>query len=235
MNIFIFVRAITYATVFIGLLFIYLPGRLLAWSGIIRPAVIETPQVAGMIVGGLGAALALWCIITFAFIGPGTPAPFDPPRRLVIRGPYRFVRNPMYIGAGLGLSGAAIFYGSISMAIYAGLFLLATHLFVVFYEETTLQRTFGSDYEAYCRRVSRWWPVSISKQFPQLGAGRALSRSGMTWQKLDDRCYRGQPAAFEICCMDELTNAIDEPENQRESTYALLMRSEEKVATYSRW
>jgi protein-S-isoprenylcysteine O-methyltransferase Ste14 len=162
-NIFVVVRAITYAALFIGLLFIYLPGRLLAWSGVVRPAVIEAPQMAGMIVGGVGAALALWCLITFAFSGRGTPAPFDPPRRLVIRGPYRFVRNPMYIGAALGLAGAAIFYGSIPMAIYAGLFLLVAHLFVIFYEEPTLRRTFGAEYEAYCRCVKRWWPKTRNK------------------------------------------------------------------------
>ena len=71
-----------------------------------------------MIIGGIGAAIALWCIFAFAAIGKGTPAPFDPPRRLVIEGPYRFVRNPMYIGATLGLAGAAIFYGSLSLSIY---------------------------------------------------------------------------------------------------------------------
>jgi protein-S-isoprenylcysteine O-methyltransferase Ste14 len=65
----------------------------------------------------------------------------------------------MYIGAILALLGAALFCGSLSIFIYAGVFFLATHLFVVFYEEPTLRRTFGSDYEAYCSRVSRWGSV----------------------------------------------------------------------------
>ena len=151
-------RAVTYATLFIGLVLIYVPARLLSWSGIVRPAAIEVQQVAGMVIGAAGAAIALWCIFTFASIGRGTPAPFDPPRRLVIQGPYRFVRNPMYIGAGLALAGAALFYESWPLLGYAGLFFLATHVFVVWYEEPTLQRTFGPDYEAYCRRVRRWWP-----------------------------------------------------------------------------
>jgi protein-S-isoprenylcysteine O-methyltransferase Ste14 len=155
---FVLVRAITYATLFIGLVLVYLPGRLLAGSGIVRPAVIEVPQIAGMIIGAIGAAVALWCVLTFVFIGKGTPAPFDPPRRLVIRGPYRFVRNPMYIGAGLALLGTALFYQSWPLLIYAGVFFVATHLFVVLYEEPTLRRTFGNEYEAYCRRVKRWLP-----------------------------------------------------------------------------
>ena len=78
----------------------------------------------------------------------------------MIRGPYRFVRNPMYIGAVLVLAGLAIFYQSISVAIYAGLFLLAAHIFVVAYEEPTLRRTFGQEYDAYCVRVRRWWPAA---------------------------------------------------------------------------
>src|SRR5437588_2545258 len=143
---FVLVRAITYATLFIGLVLVYVPGRLLAGSGVVRPAFIGVPQIAGMIIGAVGAAVALWCVFTFAFIGKGTPAPFDPPRLLVIRGPYRFVRNPMYIGATFALPGVALFYELVSILIYAAVFFLATHLFVVFYEEPTLRRTFGSDY-----------------------------------------------------------------------------------------
>jgi protein-S-isoprenylcysteine O-methyltransferase Ste14 len=116
-----------------------------------------------MIIIAAGAAIAVWCIFTFAFVGHGTPAPLDPPRQLVIRGPYRFVRNPMYIGAGMTLAGAALFYGPLSILIYAGVFFVATNLFVVLYEERTLRRTFGSDYEAYCRRVRRWLPRQNTK------------------------------------------------------------------------
>jgi protein-S-isoprenylcysteine O-methyltransferase Ste14 len=105
-----------------------------------------------------GAALALSCILTFARLGKGTPAPFDPPRHLVVGGPYRFLRNPMYVGAAVALTGAALFYESIALALYAGAFLLVTHAFVVWYEEPTLRATFGGEYEGYCRRVRRWWP-----------------------------------------------------------------------------
>ena len=88
-----------------------------------------------------GAALALACIVTFVFVGKGTPAPFNPPRRLVNRGPYGVVRNPMYIGTALALAGAALFYRSMSLFGYAALFLLITHLFVLVYEEPPLRQT----------------------------------------------------------------------------------------------
>jgi protein-S-isoprenylcysteine O-methyltransferase Ste14 len=155
---FIFLRAITYATLFIGVLLIYLPARLLSWSGIARPAAMAGPQFAGSVAAGLGAVLALWCIFTFARVGRGTPAPFDPPRRLVIQGPYRFVRNPMYMGAGLALAGASLFYESEFLLAYAAAFLFAAHLFVGWYEEPALRRGFGAEYEAYCHRVRRWRP-----------------------------------------------------------------------------
>jgi protein-S-isoprenylcysteine O-methyltransferase Ste14 len=161
---FVLARTLTYSALFIGLLLVYLPARLLSWSGIVRPPAIEAPQITGMVIGAAGAAVALWCIFTFAFIGRGTPAPFDPPRRLVIGGPYRFVRNPMYFGAGLALAGAALFYESLPLLGYVGFFLLITHLFVVWYEEPTLRRTFGQEYEAYCRQVRRWWPKIMNRQ-----------------------------------------------------------------------
>jgi protein-S-isoprenylcysteine O-methyltransferase Ste14 len=155
---FVIFRAITYSTLFIGFLLIYLPSRVLASAGIVRPQQIAAPQIAGMLLGAIGAALALSCIFTFATIGKGTPAPFDPPRKLVIRGPYRYVRNPMYIGAALALAGAALFYKSAPLLTYAAGFLVVCHLFVITYEEPTLRRTFGADYQAYCNRVRRWWP-----------------------------------------------------------------------------
>jgi protein-S-isoprenylcysteine O-methyltransferase Ste14 len=153
---FVAFRAITYSTLFVAFLLIYLPTRVLAWSGISRPLLIEWPQIIGMTIGTAGALIAAWCIFIFVWSGSGTPAPFDPPRRLVIRGPYRFVRNPMYIGATLALAGAALSYESVSLFTYGCVFLLACHLFVVSYEEPKLQRTFGSEYEVYSHCVRRW-------------------------------------------------------------------------------
>lgn len=153
------VRAITYATLFIGLVLVYLPARVLTVAGVTRPARFGALQTAGAVVGAAGAALAISCILTFALIGRGTPAPFDPPRRLVVRGPYRYVRNPMYLGASFALAGAALFYETAVLWAYMGGFLLLMHLFVVWYEEPTLRRTFGEDYEQYSRKVRRWLPT----------------------------------------------------------------------------
>jgi protein-S-isoprenylcysteine O-methyltransferase Ste14 len=84
--------------------------------------------------------------------------PFDPPRRLVVAGPYGLVRNPMYIGAALALAGAGLFYESWALLGYCAAFVLVMHLFVVAYEEPTLRATFGVPYLGYCERVRRWWP-----------------------------------------------------------------------------
>ena len=155
---FLVVRILTYATLFVGFLLVYLPARLLSWTGISCPAAMTWPQITGILIASMGVLVALGCVCAFAWIGKGTPAPFDPPRRLVVRGPYRFVRNPMYLGAGMALAGAALFYESVPLLTYGALFLVAAHLFVVFYEEPALRRTFGPDYEEYCRHARRWQP-----------------------------------------------------------------------------
>jgi protein-S-isoprenylcysteine O-methyltransferase Ste14 len=152
------VRAITYASLFIAFFLFFVPTQLLEWAGVSRPAQVDWVDLLGigMVVFGLG--LAIWCVLTFAVIGRGTPAPFDPPRRLVVRGPYRFVRNPMYTGAVGALAGAALFFGTWWLAAFAVGFFLVSHVFVVTYEEPALDRVFGSEYQSYCAAVGRWLP-----------------------------------------------------------------------------
>jgi protein-S-isoprenylcysteine O-methyltransferase Ste14 len=155
----ILVRAATYAALFVGVVLVYLPMQVLGRAGITRPAELGWVQLAGAVLTTVGAALALWCVATFAVIGRGTPAPFDPPRRLVSRGPYGHVRNPMYLGATIALCGAALFYESSALLGYGAAFALLMHGFVVLYEEPALTAAFGDDYRAYCGRVRRWWPT----------------------------------------------------------------------------
>ena len=160
---FVLARAVVYAAFFIGFLLVFLPARIIAWSGLTSPPQIGALQILGAALTAAGALLAVSCILTFVFVGRGTPAPFDPPRELVARGPYRFVRNPMYLGAGAALLGAAMYYQSPALAGYAIAFLIVMHLFVRRYEEPTLRRTFGDQYADYCRRVGRWWPRRASR------------------------------------------------------------------------
>jgi protein-S-isoprenylcysteine O-methyltransferase Ste14 len=108
----------------------------------------------------LGFAVALRCVWDFGWTGRGTPAPMVPPRRLVVVGFYRYVRNPMYVGFAAGWIGLWIVFGHPdprAMAV-AAVVALCVHRFVLLYEEPTLRRKFGSDYELYCRNVRRWWP-----------------------------------------------------------------------------
>jgi protein-S-isoprenylcysteine O-methyltransferase Ste14 len=95
-------------------------------------------------------------MLTLVFVGQGTPAPFDPPRQLVVSGPYRYSRNPMYIGAGIMVFGAALFYQSLALFSYGIALSLMAYLFVVGYEEPTLRNTFRHGYPDYCREVRRW-------------------------------------------------------------------------------
>jgi protein-S-isoprenylcysteine O-methyltransferase Ste14 len=103
-----------------------------------------------------GAGIYLWCAWDFAVKGRGTPAPIDAPRLLVVQGLYRFTRNPMYVGVATMIAAQAGYYRSRSVAVYLLFVVLAFHTFVRLYEEPTLRRLFGEQYETYCQTVPRW-------------------------------------------------------------------------------
>jgi protein-S-isoprenylcysteine O-methyltransferase Ste14 len=148
----------------------YASGFILLWGWFValatrvdRAAGRALPVVPGLLAVGItlvvaGAFLALTCAVLFVARGDGTPAPFDAPKRFVAVGPYRFVRNPMYVGAitllvGLGLVGRA---PSVFGVAFAAFFF--SNLFVVFVEEPGLARRFGENYLAYKSRTNRWLP-----------------------------------------------------------------------------
>jgi protein-S-isoprenylcysteine O-methyltransferase Ste14 len=106
-----------------------------------------------------GAVLAISCVVNFVTRGRGTPAPFDAPVKFVAAGPYKWVRNPMYIGGWLAMAGFGLVLRSPAVLVFSAVFGLCSHLFVLFYEEPTLRHRFGSEYEEYCRRVHRWLPA----------------------------------------------------------------------------
>lgn len=106
----------------------------------------------------IGAAIYFRCAWEFAARGLGTPAPIAPTKFLVTTALHRYVRNPMYLGVALAILGQAALFRSLHVAEYAALMLLTAHIFVVFYEEPTLQRQFGESYEEYRKKVPRWIP-----------------------------------------------------------------------------
>jgi protein-S-isoprenylcysteine O-methyltransferase Ste14 len=115
-------------------------------------------RAIGVILMAAGIAVVLESFTRFALQGIGTPAPVFPTRHLVIDGSYRFVRNPMYVAVTSLILGQALFLGDIRLLEYLTLPWLAAHLFVLTYEEPTLRRTFGAEYNTYCAHVPRWIP-----------------------------------------------------------------------------
>jgi protein-S-isoprenylcysteine O-methyltransferase Ste14 len=105
-----------------------------------------------------GATIYAWTVINFARIGRGTPAPIAPPRRLVVQGPHRYVRNPMYLAVLSVVAGWAILFRSPAIVAYGAALGLGFHLFVRFVEEPALRRQFGDEYLRYCTEVRRWLP-----------------------------------------------------------------------------
>jgi protein-S-isoprenylcysteine O-methyltransferase Ste14 len=111
---------------------------------------------AALILAGL--PLLLESFARFAVQGRGTPAPIAPPERLVVQGPYRFVRNPIYVAVVSVILGQALLFGDRRLLGYGALVWLSFHVFVLLYEEPTLRQSFGADYDAFCAGVPRWIP-----------------------------------------------------------------------------
>ena len=109
-----------------------------------------------LLIAGLIALLSAF--VRFVVEGLGTPAPVAAPERLVVGGVYRYVRNPMYVTVLVAIVGQALLLGRLVLLLYDAGTWLVVAAFVRFYEEPTLTRRFGADYEAYRRAVPAWWP-----------------------------------------------------------------------------
>jgi protein-S-isoprenylcysteine O-methyltransferase Ste14 len=131
------------------------PWLLTRWHGDDTPFLL---RLLGAVLLGLGALLVLEAFARFAFEGRGTPMPWAPPTRFVVRGSYRFVRNPMYVGVVALILGQALLLGREILLAWAAVAALVFHLFLVLHEEPGLRRRFGAEYEEYARRVGRWLP-----------------------------------------------------------------------------
>jgi protein-S-isoprenylcysteine O-methyltransferase Ste14 len=146
------------APVFVGVLIVYVPWTLTGWR-------FRAPVAGWEPTRWIGAALIVLAVpvlgdflLRFVLEGHGTPVPVAPPPRLVVRGPYRFVRNPAYVAVTAAIAGQGLLLGSRDVLVYAAGMALAFHLLVVGHEEPSLRGKFGAAYAAYCRDVPRWIP-----------------------------------------------------------------------------
>jgi protein-S-isoprenylcysteine O-methyltransferase Ste14 len=150
----LFLKNLLFTVLVPGTVAVYLPLRI----SLGRPSATGAAALLAEIVFAAGAAIYLWCLWDFATFGRGTPAPIDAPRKLVVRGLYRYVRNPMYVGVLTMILGWLLCFPARDLATYGLVVAAGFHLFVVLYEEPTLRRRFGPEYDEYRARVGRWLP-----------------------------------------------------------------------------
>jgi protein-S-isoprenylcysteine O-methyltransferase Ste14 len=152
------IRAIIYAGGFIAV-FWWIALDVLVFDQDIGGSLPQWTEIPGVVLMILGGGVALVCLGVFVLRGRGTAAPFDPPTQFVAVGPYRFVRNPMYIGGLAMLFGFGLYLHSPSVLVFAVVVSFVLQIFVVYYEERDLERRFGSSYLEYKNSVNRWLPT----------------------------------------------------------------------------
>jgi protein-S-isoprenylcysteine O-methyltransferase Ste14 len=153
----VLIRGAVMAALFVTL-WVWLASLVRRFDPLIGGAPPAWLRPLGWILLPAGAMTGLTCVILFLTTGRGTPAPFDPPKVFVATGPYRYVRNPMYVGAILALIGGGLALRSVSILALAGAFWALSHLMVVLNEEPALERRFGASFVRYKGQVRRWLP-----------------------------------------------------------------------------
>ncbi len=153
----IFIKTLAHTLLIPGSVLVFVPYLLVRERD---PTLLELDawQLAGAVWIIVGIVIGSWCTFDFMIRGRGTPNPLDPPKLLVQLGFYRYVRNPGYVSVAFILLGEALFFRSVSVAIYAAVLLVGIHLLVVLYEEPILRQRYHESYDEYCRRVPRWIP-----------------------------------------------------------------------------
>lgn len=138
--------------------FVVIPYVILSSAGLGYRFDVGAVRYIGLVPIALGIGIYLWCSHNFVFLGRGTPLHFTPIENLVVTGLYRYVRNPMYIGALLIVAGEALLFQSFGLIIYALASFGVLHLFILHFEEPHLAQKFGDMYIRYCKQVGRWIP-----------------------------------------------------------------------------
>jgi protein-S-isoprenylcysteine O-methyltransferase Ste14 len=149
-----------------GTVAVYVPLWIVAARAAAPPSGWTATRIAAVLALAVGIVIYVWCVWHFALTGRGTPAPIDAPKRLVVQGLYRYVRNPMYIGVLLVIVGWAVFFWSGQILVYGLAVGMVIHWFVVCVEEPLLLRQFGEAYARYCEAVGRWVPQVGCKSPP---------------------------------------------------------------------
>jgi protein-S-isoprenylcysteine O-methyltransferase Ste14 len=149
---------------FPGIVFILIPAIILKMSGPIRwfcgkafPESMLVVAVTFFLVC-VGSLVALWTVMLFYNLGNGTPVPWAPPKQLIVKGPYAYVRNPMIMAAIAILLAETLLFGSIGILIWAGVLWGLNTLYITQIEEPGLKHRFGDEYVEYSKNVARWVP-----------------------------------------------------------------------------
>jgi len=154
-RIFNIVKTFIFIVLMGGTIMVLIPIKLLSSSYRLNVE-IGFLRYFGLIPVLLGIIICLWCWREFIIKGKGTPAPYDPPKELVVSGLYKFTRNPMYVGIIFVLFGEALFSGSALLLFYTGSISFIFHIWIIITEEPYLRLTFGESYKRYCESVPRW-------------------------------------------------------------------------------
>jgi protein-S-isoprenylcysteine O-methyltransferase Ste14 len=154
----LFLKSVFFTLLLPGTVTVLLPYAIVGPDVVTLVAPWGLSQYIGLTLIVTGAAVLFWSIVDFAIHGRGTLAPVDPPKELLVRGPYRYVRNPMYVGVLTVLLGETVFFRSISLLWYAIVVLAVFTVVILAYEEPVLRAQFGESYTCYVSSVRRWIP-----------------------------------------------------------------------------
>ncbi len=140
-----------------GLVAGLVPYLILRWQGrSLVPEKMGAVEIAALVTGVVGLIIMIACILRFAYEGKGTLSPLDPTKRLVVKGLYRYSRNPMYVGLMMILISQAAFWRSLPLAVYVVVVFIGLNLFIMIHEEPRLHREFKEEYKNYIAEVRRW-------------------------------------------------------------------------------
>ena len=150
------IKILAFTLLIPGTVTVLIPYCIVTWDRPLAMPELSLLTVAGGMLVIVGFATYASCAWNFGRHGRGTPAPIDPPKTLVVRGLYRFTRNPMYIGVLSVLIGESALFRSAPLVAFATVMFLCFQSFIVLYEEPKLHSLFGASYDEYRRTVPRW-------------------------------------------------------------------------------